>query len=147
LLVAWPGATVIKLINHVKFSEISRRLKSNDTRTLDEYAGNYCKKKYLELSGNSWPVWEEFESVGYNIHKLPDYVNVADEIIEFYNWNMIDHNSVLFDVDNSIFEKNAFLTSMEKLYIDVGLDDFKSELIEKFWQAYIDLHIDKHQNM
>lgn len=140
LLTAWPGSTVIKLINHVKFSEISKNLKSNDAISLDSHAGNYCKKKYQELSGKSWPTWERFESVGYNIRKLPEYSDVSDEISQFYNWDNIDDNSVLFDVDNSIFEKTAFLTNMEKLYVNIGLDDFDPELIEKFWQAYIALH-------
>jgi hypothetical protein len=141
LLDAWPGSTVIKLINHVAFSEISKNLKSRDnSKNLDDYAGNYCKKKYQALAGVSWPTWENFESVGYNIRRLPEYSDVVDEIEQFYNWDNIDHNSVLINIDQSIFDKTKFLTSMEKLYADVGFDDFNPALIEEFWQAYITLH-------
>ena len=65
LLKVWPNSKIIKLINHVNFSEISRSLKSADNKSIEEHAGNYCKKKYNELAGPDWPSWEEFESVGW----------------------------------------------------------------------------------
>jgi hypothetical protein len=142
LLKVWPNSCVIKLINHSKFSEISRRLKSNDKKTINDHAGNYCKQKFQELAGETWPTWEQFESVGYNIRKLSEYSNVADEIEQFYNWDCIDQNSVLFDVDGSIFNKDTFLQAMEQLYLTLGLDDFNPNLVATFWQTYISLHID-----
>lgn len=142
LLKVWPGSAVIKLINHSQFSEISCRLKSDDKKTINDHAGNYCKQKYQELAGEIWPTWEQFESVGYNIRKLSEYSNVADEIEQFYNWDGIDQNSVLFDVDGSIFNKDTFLQAMEQLYLTLGLDDFNPNLVATFWQTYISLHID-----
>jgi hypothetical protein len=142
LLQAWPDSIIIKLINHVKFSEISKNIKSNDLKSLDDYAGNYCKKKYQELAGPDWPIWEQFESVGYDIHQLSSYPNIIKEISQFYNWTNINNHSILFDVDNSIFNKTEFLAALEKLYLDIGLDDFNPVLVEKFWQAYMSLHLD-----
>lgn len=142
LLKVWPGSSVIKLINYTKFSEISRQLKSSDKSPLDNYAGNYCKQKYTELAGVSWPSWEQFESVGYNIRLLPNYSDIADEVVQFYNWDGIDNNSVLFDIDNSIFDEVSFIENMKKLYGYFEFDDFNLDLIRQFWQAYISLHID-----
>lgn len=142
LLKIWPQSTVIKLINHTKFSTISQKLKSNDSTSLDEYAGNYSKAKYALLSGPSWPTWEEFESVGYDIYQLPNYHNNADEISTFYNWKDINNRSILFDVDRSIFNRSCFLSAMKLLYEKLNLTDYNAELVDKFWQSYMALHVD-----
>ena len=52
-----------------------------------------------------------------------------------------------FDIDNSIFEKTKFLSSMETLYKQLDYDDFNSILIGDFWQKYIKLHIDNDNNL
>lgn len=142
LLKAWPDAAIVKLVNHVKFSKISQRLKSSDNKTHEDHAGNYCKQKYESLAGNSWPTWEEFESVGYDIQKLSDYTSVADEILTFYNWRDINNKTLLFDVDNTIFNQTKFLTAIEQLYIDLELSDFDPTLVGAFWQSYMSLHVD-----
>ena len=142
LLKVWPNSTIIKLINHTKFSKISQNLKSTDTDSIDMHAGNYCKSKYDVLSGPSWPSWQEFESVGYNIQKLSQYKSVAEEILNFYNWKDINNKTFLFDIDSTIFNRNKFLEAMEQLYTQLNLTDFNPILIEKFWQSYIALHVD-----
>ena len=142
LLIPWPESTVVTLINHVEFSTISKKLKSTDTCSLDEYAGNYCKAKYESLAGEAWPTWSEFESVGYDIDKLQTHHLVADEISKIYNWQGINARSILFDVDAAMFDKHKFLESMQLLYEKLNLDDFDPELVGKFWQLYMTLHID-----
>ena len=142
LLKIWPNSTIVKLINHVEFSNISRSLKSNDNKTLEDHAGNYCEKKYTDLAGQSWPSWQQFESVGYDIRQLPDYNSIAEEILEFYNWKGIDNKTVLLDIDNSIFNQTKFLTAMENLYKQLGLTDYNPALVGKFWQSYMTLHVD-----
>jgi hypothetical protein len=141
LLRIHPDAVVVNLINHVNFSTISQKLKSTSSLTLDDYAGNYCKSKYEQLAGLDWPAWQDFEAAGYNIKQMPAYAPVADEIMQFYNWDGVNR-LLTFDVDRSIFDKNLFLQSMEKLYQDLGFNDFNPELVGKFWQAYISLHVD-----
>ena len=142
LLKIWPNSTIIKLINHVKFSEISQKLKSTDNKTLEDHAGNYCKQKYQLLAGGDWPSWEEFESVGYDVRKLLNYREVADEILSFYNWKNIDNTTFLFDVDRVIFNRTKFLEAMEQLYRQLNFTDFDPELVGKFWQSYMSLHVD-----
>lgn len=142
LLNVFPDSTILKLINHVNFSKISKKLKSNDNLSPDEHAGNYCKSKYLELAGESWPSWEEFESVGYDIQKLPKYNTVQDEILSFYNWKDINKNTILFNIDDVIFNRTKFLKAMEKLYEKLELDDYNPVIIEQFWQEYMLLHVD-----
>lgn len=141
LLKVWPNSTIVTLINHVKFSKISRGLKSNDNKTLEDHAGNYCEKKYSELAGTSWPSWQQFESVGYDIRQLSDYDSVADEILEYYNWRGINNRTILFDIDNLIFNQTKFLTAMENLYKQLGLTDYDPTLVGKFWQSYMALHV------
>lgn len=142
LLNMWPGATIVKLINHVEFSTISKKIKSTDNLSLEDHAGNYCKSKYLTLASESWPTWEEFESVGYDIRKLNGYSSVADEILNFYNWKNINNPTFLFNIDNCIFNRTKFLTAMENLYRQLGLTDYNPDLTEKFWQSYMALHVD-----
>lgn len=142
LLKAWPNSTIVQLINHVKFSTISKKLKSDNVKPLEYYAGNYCQTKYQELSGPSWPSWHEFESVGYDIRNLPEYAHVSEEILDFYNWRGIDNKTFLFDVDNSIFDQGKFLSAVERLYTQLEFDDFDSNLVRRFWQSYMELHVD-----
>lgn len=142
LLKVWPDSTIIKLVNHVKFSKISQKLKSSDNKTLEEHAGNYCKQKYQLLAGINWPTWEEFESAGYDIRRLSGYDSVADEILTFYNWRDVNNKTLLFDIDSAIFNQTKFLTAIEQLYIDLELSDFKPELVKTFWQSYMSLHVD-----
>lgn len=145
LVKVWPNSTIIKLINHSKFSKISQSLKSMDSDnndSVDKWAGNYCKSKYTFLAGSSWPSWEEFESVGYDIRQLTGFESVTEEILSFYNCKDISNTTFLFDVDGSFFNRDNFLKSLKRLYEQLEFDDFNSDLVGKFWQAYIELHVD-----
>ena len=137
LLKVWPNATIIRLINYNKFRSISHALKQLDPIS----DGNYCRSKYLELAGPDWPTWQEFESHNFNTNSLVNYsADILNEINQFYKWYQVQNPQILFDIDNSIFDRDHFLTSMNKLYQNLGFDDFDPVLIEKFWQKYIDLH-------
>ena len=142
MLKVWPKSTIIKLINHSKFSKISYSLKSTAKKSLEDHSGNYCESKYNILAGHQWPTWTEFESAGYDILKLSEYQAVSNEILNFYNWHNLGKETFLFDIDNSIFNKDKFLSAMEELYTNLGFLDFNSNLVEKFWQSYMTLHID-----
>ena len=147
LLKVWGRAKVITLINHWVFGKISRQLKS---KAIDNknHAGNYCKEKYELLSGDSWPDWHEFEESGYSAKQfvLTHPAHIVEEILEFYPEYNTD-TLITFDIDNCIFDQYKFLTSMETLYQKLNFDDFNAALITKFWQAYIDLHVDTSQNL
>ena len=40
-----------------------------------------------------------------------------------------------------IFEEDKFLDRVKILYDELGYDDFNRDLVQKFYQAYISLHI------
>jgi hypothetical protein len=63
-------------------------------------------------------------------------------ILNFYNWKNINNPTVLFNIDNSIFNRTKFLPAMKNLYRQLGLTDYNPDLIEKFWQSYMALHVD-----
>lgn len=129
------------MINHRKLSEISRSLKSDCSHTLDSYAGNYCESKYNHLAGPDWPSWHAFEFQGYDPRRCDNCTaDIRQEILQFYNWKDIDGPCFVFDVDNSYFDRDNFLSSIESLYQWLGFDDFNSKLIETFWKAYMQLH-------
>jgi hypothetical protein len=144
LTTIWKGASVIQLINHRRFSDISCGLKTNDKTPIYEYAGNYSEEKYVDLRGSDWPSWKEFEEVGYDIRNIPNVTQeIKNEIMGFYNWSDIDCGSVYtFNVDGSIFDRSMFLKNMSELYDKLGFDDFNSSLMEQFWKSYMCLHID-----
>lgn len=142
LLSVWSNSSIILLVNHCKFSTISHRLKSNNYDSLSDHAGNYSRHRYQKISGKDWPSWEEFESVGYNINKLEKYQNVSGEISKFYCWQDIKNKVFLFDVDGSIFDQQKFVLAARWLYDQFEFDDFNEELVIKFWQEYMKIHLD-----
>ena len=145
LLALWKNAKVIILTNFRQFSNISCERKGNG-ETVEGVSGNYCVEKYTLLKGSSWPTWDEFNAAKFdviNISNLP--ISIRDEISNFYPPNP-DAATLGFDIDNSIFDKSKFLSAMEALYHQLTYDDFNRQLVGDFWQSYIDLHIDKHQN-
>jgi len=147
LLKVWSRAKVITLINHWEFGKISKQLKSK-LIDIKNHTGNYCKEQYELLSGQSWPTWHEFESSGYNAKQfiLTHPTHIVNEMLEFYPEYHTD-TLITFDVDSCIFNQSKFLTSMEILYQKLNFDDFNTDLITKFWQAYINLHVDTSQNL
>lgn len=140
LLKVWPFATVITLINHQKFSKISRQLKSKIVKNAN-YAGNYCKEKYKLLSGESWPAWQEFEWSGFDVNQFKTTYPacIIEEMVNFYPEYSTD-KLITFDIDSCIFDQHKFLMAMEKLYEKLNFDDFNQELIAKFWKLYIKIH-------
>jgi Fe-S cluster biosynthesis and repair protein YggX len=153
-LKVWPNGRILQLINFEKFWNIAAPQKDpmwkynlqklDQSAPLQRLAGNEHQKKYNELSGHLWPSWQEFQQVGYNIDKISGVSgDIRKEIKQFYDWHNITATMMLFDIDNSIFEKSAFLTAMQDLYLKLKYDDFESTRISKFWQAYMELHVDK----
>jgi len=142
LLAVWPNAKLILLTNHLKFREISHRLKGG-TGSLDHHAGNYCYSKFELLRGPDWPSWQEFEICNFDTRKLHGYRDeIIEEVNQFYHWHLIDQQPLIFDIDPCIFDRDNFLTSIQNLYQFLGLDDFNPQLIGSFWQSYMDLHVD-----
>jgi hypothetical protein len=138
----WEQAKVIILINHRKFSEISCKLKSNQ-ETVEDVTGNYCIEKYNLLKGECWPAWEEFNNAKFNPNNIPDLTsNIIEEMCNFYIDYQINVTNFGFDIDNYIFIKSKFLDAISDLYNNLGYDDFNPNLIGKFWEKYIKLHID-----
>ena len=140
LLNVWTNAQVIVLVNHKKFSDVSMKLKTTVGHNLRYYAGNYCKEKYLELKGPDWPVWEQFESAGFDIRNFKCNTHILNEINEYYPRYQSVNNTVRFNVDDCIFDKELFLDSIKSLYEQLGFDDFDAALVGDFWQAYMKLH-------
>lgn len=143
VLKVWPAASIIKLINCDRFRTIAQALKGSKVDyDIDSHTGDYCQKKYLELAGESWPSWQEFEQAGYDVRHLPNYADhIQQEIQQFYDWTGIDNNTWLFDVDGTFFDGDRFLSAMSDLYGQMGFDDFNYDLIGRFYQAYIRLHM------
>ena len=142
LLRVWPGARVIVLTNHKKFSTISQQLKGNDATSLEEHAGNYCEEKYTLLKGPDWPTWTEFDQAGFDLRNIINSysTNIVSEIQQFYPAYESQHNVIPIDIDGTIFYKQLFVEQMEQLYHALGLGDFNKYMVQDFWQQYINLH-------
>ena len=145
LLTLWKNAKLIILTNSRKFSDIAIKLKSNDL-TVEGVSGNTCVEKYSLLKGSDWPTWDQFNEAKFNCNNIPSLsMSIREEILQFYPTNYA--YTMGFDIDNSIFEKTKFLSSIEILYKQLDYDDFNSILIGDFWQKYINLHIDNNNNL
>lgn len=143
LLKVWPNAKVIVLINYEKFWAIASTLKTDRVfNSITDVAGDDCKERYNEIKGISWPSWEEFQTANYNIDLIDVDLSVREEIKQYYKWHLLKNPYFQFDIDNNIFDQDKFLNAMKKLYDQLGYDDFNHDLVGKFWQAYIRLHID-----
>lgn len=147
LLNIWPKATHIKLINGEKFQSVALTLKYDNIFDRSLLNGNYCREKFDLLKGDDWPEWEVFMQSGYDVSKL-DHIDtiVRREIEQFYPLTLATNPVLLFDVDQCYFDQNMFLTSMHKLYDDLGFDDFQPDLVGFFYQKYISLHTQSKEN-
>ena len=147
LLKVWPKAKLIILTNWQRFYNISKQLKSKDNSNRD-HRGVYCQEKYEILSGPDWPNWQEFEQSGYNVKHFVSTCSehIIKEMFDYYPEYQTDA-VIPVDIDNCIFDQHAFLSAMEQLYKKLNFDDFNPDLVGKFWQAYIDLHVDTSQNL
>jgi hypothetical protein len=143
LLKIWKSAKIVRLINAKQFQRISLEKKTNNT-DIDpkKYNGNYCEEFYDKLKGPDWPAWSEFEKYGYDIRKISDVdTGIMEEIGAFYRVHLIENQVSLFDVDQCYLDKKQFMKALQQLYSFFGFDDFNYELIERFYDRYIELHI------
>ena len=96
-------------------------------------------RKYNILKGISWPSWEEFEKVCYNVTNMDKRYspNILSEIEQYYP----SVSNYAFDVDSCIFDKNKLLSNIRQLYQYLKFDDYNDELVSTYWEKYIALHI------
>lgn len=151
ILKFWPDAKLLHLINADNFWKIAynlkRRLADEIYVSMKSLAGNLCQESYNAIAGPSWPSWDLFQRCNYNVeqvkNKIPLLPNIENEITEYYAWNQLSSTPTFsFDIDSNIFNKENFLSAMQRLYEELGYDDFNPELVGKYWQAYMSLHID-----
>jgi hypothetical protein len=140
LLCNFPKATVVSLVNFDQFQQLSYKKKDSGFRKIDN--ANECFEKFNLLRGKSWPSWEEFYSIGYNISKLTHKYSsgILEEIHEFYPIN-IKQKHLIFDVDSCILNEKLFIRQAQKLYTEMNLDDFNESLVRHYWKKYISLHL------
>ena len=142
-LKSWPNAKVIVLTNVRKFSDIARERKGTSAQIDDkDFYGVYCVEKYNLYKINDWPTWDQFNDAKFDIRNLVNVSkNTLKKMARVYKSYQINVPTIGLDIDNCIFDKVKFLSSMEKLYATLGYDDFNSELIMKFWGQYMNLHV------
>jgi len=142
----FPNMKLLQFKNFKKFHKLAINKKSpiNANKQSDEYFGNYCEEKYNYLKGDDWPDWDIFEDNNYNVNNLQIPDLVKQEIDKFYiKWpDISDKNIQSLDVDNSYFNKDNFLKSMEVLYNWLECDDFNPNLIGRYYDEYWKLHND-----
>jgi len=140
----WPRARVILLINHEKFWQLAVRNKTQGNLDRISVAGNFCQDKYNQLCGEDWPSWQIVEKHQYNIPLLRQEVEISDavaeEMMQYYDWHVIDNPVYTYDVDGTYFDTDRVIEEMSKLYKWIGLDDFQPDLIATYHSAYINLH-------
>jgi len=135
----WPNAKVIVLINVRKFADIAREIKGN----VEGADGVYCVEKYNSYKGKDWPTWGQLNDAKFDIRNLVNVPkNALKKMARVYTSYQINAPTIGFDIDNCIFDKVKFLSSMENLYATLGYNDFNSELIMKFWEQYMNLHVE-----
>lgn len=143
LLKIWPNATVIRFINSQRFSGISAVVKippGADAQTLTQQ-NPYHVSKYHELKGPDWPDWRDFEKHAFDITRIPGIAaSIESEILAFYPPVRTNGDVITWDVDHAMFDRSAFLTSMVALYQQLGLTDFRENLLAEFYDHYISLH-------
>lgn len=138
LLQIWPRASVIKLTNFYDFQQRAILLKNNSAVDPN---GDYSQHKYEILAGGDWPAWNDFMTAGFDSSKFPGLDDhIRSEIDGFYPWPQITNPVHCFDMDNNIWQWDRFCPALEVLYQQLGLDDFRADLIRPFWQKYRDLH-------
>lgn len=142
----WQNATLVRMVNSYNFQGISLRKKEPadvTVRTDDPlwFNGNYMMEKYNLKRGPSWPDWETFQRCAYDVTKCEALdQDTIEQIGQYYRCHMLQNQVLIYDVDQSYFDADAFLNSMRNLYQDFGLTDFSPDLISVFYKKYISLH-------
>jgi len=138
ILKVWPNASVIKFTNFYNFQSRAILLKNN---TQTDPNGNYSQEKYQLLAGDDWPSWQDFMQAGFDSRCFPDLPqHIRSEIDEFYPWSQVNNPVYRFDMDSNIWQWENFCPALESLYQQLGLSDFRADLVRPFWQQYRDLH-------
>ena len=91
---------------------------------------------------NLLKVWPNAKII--QLYNFSKFCNIAKPKADYKISNFEDFkilpNSITFNVDLNYFNKKRFLTSIEELYSNLGLDDFSVDRVEKFSSNYFDLH-------
>jgi hypothetical protein len=143
LLITFPHARIVSLVNVRKFWGISYKLKStNESKEYQFYVGAECEEKYNILRGIDWPQWKEFEMVNFNIALIGDTYSqlIKSEIGEIFKWYKLKNEIFVFDMDGNIFSRVTFLKGMENLYKQLQYVDFNDIIISKYWEEYVKVH-------
>ena len=129
---------IITLTNWEKFRKLAHGLKdTNNQRPIGNEPETH--EYYQTIMGADWPDWKQFNSLGYNttkLHRLDS--EIVKEIQSYYP--IIHKHHYCFNVDDTIFNKSAFMDAMHKLYNNLGYDDFNEKPVEIYWKKYISLH-------
>ena len=138
----WPNAVVVRLVNFCRFQTLAADKKHaggiHDMTTIN---GNFCQEKYDQLSGPDWPSWQEFEDHGYDVRQLSGVdPTILQEIGTFYPLHQVKNKVILFDVDSSYLDHNKFMSAIGSLYQELDLDDFQPDLVQAFYDRYMELH-------
>lgn len=67
-----------------------------------------------------------------------DIIKHLDYLID--HQTSLPHQSYIFDVDNSMFNRRNYLLSMKILYDGLGYDDHNPDLLSKYYDEYRFLH-------
>lgn len=139
----WPNATLIRLVNFRNFQDICLRKKRPFPPRYNppRFLRYYCMENYNRLRGPDWPDWEEFQQCGYDVKKCHalDQATIK-KIGRIYRVHLLQNQVIIYDVDQSYFDADAFINSMRRLYEKFGLTDFSADLISFFYKKYISLH-------
>ena len=96
------------------------------------------KTEHMLEAKRVWPNAKVLQLINYT-----NFVNLAVKVkgLPYQPWpNIPLDDSIKFDVDSTITNKDAFIDAMQSLYAQFGLVDFDKDSVLTFYQAYIDLH-------
>lgn len=148
LLGYFPESRMIRLVNFEKFWNIAQPLKACDelNPTWEQSMSDHNEQQriYQQLRGSDWPDWHMFEAVGYDIvefsrhHKVSDHI--VKEIKQFYFWHCVSRPFTVFNVDDTIFSKQRFVSKIQDLYHWLCYTDFDPDMVGYMWDHYAEFH-------
>lgn len=135
LINEWKPSSIVKLIHYEEFRRLAFSLKKINRPLLNEDD----QIRYEQVSGAAWPTYEEFSTVGFDSRKLDLTDYTRNEVNQFYPLGATNIHTCLFD-QSTIFNKESFLNQMQKLYLELDLDDFNRDATCIFYTKYAILH-------
>jgi hypothetical protein len=138
--------SISEIKNKIQDNDIFNKLSDNhrescliahDYRTLMKYLLVWPKSSIIEFTD-----YDKFKAVA---TKLKNGVIDAEykQADEYYRQDQdffkIDSKAILA-MDQILTSKESFLSSIERVYKNIGFDDFNPTLISTFYLAYMDLH-------